>query len=79
MQKLCEDMMSWASVTPAQLEKEKFIQTDFGQVLCFEEYCYAKDYPVVTWDSKTAIVFGAKDNLTTIDTVEKFVVKKREI
>lgn len=73
MQKLCEDMMRWAAVTPVQLEKEKFIQTDFGQLLCWKEYCYAKEHPVVTWNSDTAVMYGAKDNLTTLDTVEKFV------
>lgn len=75
MQKLCEDMMKWASVTSEELEKEKFIQTDFGQVLCWEEYCYAREYPVTSWNPRTAILYGAKDNLTTKDTVEKFVLK----
>jgi len=75
MEKLCEDMMMWASVTPMQLEKERFVQTDFGQILSWEEYCYAKEHPVVVWDSKTAIMYGAKDDLTTIDTVKAFTSK----
>lgn len=75
MEKLCDDMMMWACVNPLRLEKEKFVKTDFGQILSWEEYCYAKENPVVRWDSKTVIMYGAKDNLTTIDTVQSFASK----
>ena len=72
MQKLCEDMMNWAGVSPAELEKKEFIKTDFGQTLCWQEYCYAKDYPVRTWNPGTVILYGSRDNLTTLDTVKSF-------
>ena len=72
MQKLCEDMMSWAGVSSAELEEKEFIKTDFGQTLCWQEYCYAKDYPVRTWNQGTVILYGSRDNLTTLDTVKCF-------
>ncbi len=72
MQKLCEDMMKWASVTAKELEQKKFIKTDFGQTLCWQEYCYAKDYPVRMWNPGTVILYGARDNLTTLDTMKSF-------
>lgn len=77
MQKLCEDMMNWAGVSSAELEEKKFIKTDFGQTLCWQEYCYAKDYPVKIWNSGTVILYGSEDNLTTLDTVKSFCERFR--
>ena len=36
MKQLILDMMSWANVTPIELEKEQTIETDFGQTLSWK-------------------------------------------
>lgn len=75
MQKLCEDMMEWAGVLPTELKEKKFIDTNFGQTLCWEEYEYARKNPMRTWQQGSVIMYGEMDNLTNIETVKGFVWK----
>lgn len=44
--------MSQAGVSSAELEKKELIKIDFGQTLCWQEYCYAKDYQVRAWTER---------------------------
>lgn len=43
---LIEKMMGWAAVSTAQLQAEKGIPTDFGEVLSWAYYTYAKEHPI---------------------------------
>lgn len=45
MERLIRDMMGWANVTEAQLEREQSISTDFGQTLSWEYLSYARSIP----------------------------------
>lgn len=69
---LIEKMMGWAAVSPEQLQAEKEIPTDFGEVLSWAYYTYAKEHPINTWKSPTAILYGGQDNLTDRRTVTDF-------
>lgn len=69
---LIEKMMGWAAVSTAQLQAEKEIPTDFGEVLSWAYYTYAKEHPINTWSSPTAILYAGQDNLTDRRTVTDF-------
>ena len=72
MNKLIENMMLWAFVTPKQLEREKEIPTDFGETLSWKYYAYAREHPVSRWACPTKILYAGRDNLTERDVVDAF-------
>lgn len=71
MEKLIEDMMRWSSVTEAELRTRKEIPTAFGETLSWAYLCYVREHPVA-WDVPTCILYGGKDNLTSVETVSAF-------
>lgn len=71
MEKLITDMMTWANVTEDELCRKKEITTDFGETLSWEYLCYVRKYPI-KWNIPTCILYGANDNLTSIETVSEF-------
>jgi len=71
MEKLISDMMGWAGVTEEELQSRKEIPTTFGETLSWEYLCYVKARPVV-WTVPTNILYGAKDELTSFETISKF-------
>ncbi len=68
MKKLIEDMMYIAGVTESDLTKQGIIQTDFGETLSKDYYEYAKNKNIV-WNIPTYVLYGEKDNLTSLDTI----------
>lgn len=74
MERLISDMMIWANVTEDRLQKEKEIQTNFGETLSWKYLCYVREHPI-TWHIPTKILFGEKDNLTSYDTMSDFATK----
>ena len=64
-------MMTWANVTEDELCRKKEITTDFGETLSWEYLCYVRKYPI-KWNIPTCILYGANDNLTSIETVSEF-------
>lgn len=72
MEKLICDMMLWSNVTETQLAKEQEIETPFGETLSWEYLQYVRTHPIA-WLTPTHILYGDKDNLTSIDTVKNFV------
>ena len=76
MEKLISDMMVWANVTEEQLQKEKEIETSFGETLSWEYLCYVKEHPI-TWNIPTKILYGEKDHLTSYETMSDFATKMR--
>lgn len=72
MEKLITDMMQWANVSEERLQKEKQIETSFGETLSLEYLTYVRKHPV-HWEVPTDILYGEKDNLTSIHTMEDFV------
>lgn len=73
MEKLICDMMGWAGVDEARLEREGKIQTGFGETLSWDYFQYAKANPIVKWDTPTAIMYAGQDNLTRRSAVDAFV------
>ncbi|MDY6031938.1 MAG: alpha/beta hydrolase [Treponemataceae bacterium] len=71
MEKLICDMMQWANVTEAELEQRKIIHTDFGEELSWEYLCYVRAHSL-NWKVPTSILYGEKDNLTSIETIRSF-------
>ena len=75
MEKLICDMMNWANVTEAELEQRKIIPTDFGEELSWEYLCYVRAHPL-NWQVPTSILYGEKDNLTSIETIKDFAERQ---
>ncbi len=71
MQKLIEDMMTWAKVSEDELKEKGEIETSFGETLSWNYYSYVKDNPI-NWSTPTYILYGAKDNLTSLETIKDF-------
>lgn len=71
MEKLISDMMMWSNVTEDELQGKKEIPTAFGETLSWEYLCYVRKHPI-KWSIPTCILYGGKDNLTSIDTISEF-------
>ena len=71
MEKLITDMMAWSNVTEAELKSKGEIPTIFGETLSWEYLCYVRNNPI-EWSIPTCILYGEKDNLTSIDTMSAF-------
>lgn len=72
MEKLIKSMMKWANVTEEQLEKEKIIETSFGQKLSWKYLTYTKKHSITDWKSPTSILYAQDDNLIEYCVVDKF-------
>ena len=71
MEKLILDMMRRAEVTEKELEERRGIVTSFGEVLSWDYLCYVREHPI-RWTAPTAILYGAKDMLTSYETMAAF-------
>ncbi len=71
MEALITDMMSLANITEAELREKSVIQTAFGEDLSWEYLSYVRSKPV-KWEVPTDILYGSRDNLTSIDTIRAF-------
>lgn len=69
MEKLIQNMMQWAGVSEEKLKREFLIPTDFGEILSWEHYEYAKAYPITGWRGQTDILYAGNDNMTERETV----------
>ena len=71
MEKLITDMMMWSNVTEDELQSKMQISTEFGEALSWEYLCYVRKHPI-KWSIPTCILYGGKDNLTSIETIYEF-------
>ncbi|MGN1134800.1 MAG: alpha/beta hydrolase [Oscillospiraceae bacterium] len=71
LERLITDMMIWSNVTEDELCRKKDISTAFGETLSWEYLCYVRKHPI-KWNIPTCILYGANDNLTSIETVSRF-------
>lgn len=71
MERLILDMMLWANVTEEELRERGLIPTDFGEDLSWEYLCWVRTHPV-RWTVPTEILYGARDALTSLETVRAF-------
>lgn len=72
MEQLILDMMQWAGVTEEELQEQKRIETTFGETLSWEYLVWVRMHPIY-WKIPTRILYGSKDHLQSIDTIERFV------
>ena len=73
MEKLIRNMMLWAHVSEEELREKKTIQTAFGETLSWEYLSYVRNQPL-HWAVPTEILYGAQDNLTTLETITDFAM-----
>ena len=74
MEKLILDMMTWANITENELRERQEISTDFGENLSWKYLCYVRENPI-RWNVPTHILYGDKDNLTSLETIKNFAEK----
>ena len=72
MVELIYDMMTWASVSESQLEKEREIPTTFGQTLSWKYLQYAKEHLIKQWNTPTKILYGEHDSLIKYSIMDDF-------
>lgn len=75
MKALITRMMSWAHVSLEQLQKEKEIETSFGQTLMWDYWVYVNKNTITSWSKDTEILYGENDNLIDISWINDFVEK----
>lgn len=71
MERLIADMMKWAGVSERELAERGEIETVFGERLSWEYLSWVRKHPV-SWSVPTRILYGAKDHLQSMETVEAF-------
>ena len=72
MERLIQEMMSWAGVTESRLEAEGEISTEFGETLSWPYLQYVRAHPVSRWGDPHPHPLGPKDHLVPRDTVDRF-------
>lgn len=71
MKLLVQQMMKWSDVTEEKLQREKEISTPID-TLRWDYYQYILANPVTHWPFHTAILYGGKDNLQPISSIQNF-------
>ena len=71
MEKLIGGMMTWAKVMETELKARGVIHTEFGEDLSWDYLSYVRSHPV-EWKLPTKILYGDKDNLTSLETISRF-------
>ena len=72
MEYLIRQMFVWFNVTEERLRKEKEIPTPID-LLRWDYYLYVKEHPIEKWSIPTSILYGGKDNMQSVDVIQKFV------
>ena len=71
MERLITDMMGWARVTERELREKGTIETAFGETLSWDYLTWVREHPV-SWHVPSAILYGARDDLQSLDTIRVF-------
>lgn len=72
MRQTIESMMGWFGVDEAQLQAEGAVPTPIGKTLYWDTYQYVQQNPVKKWAPSTAILYGDRDEVVSIDSVKAF-------
>jgi esterase/lipase len=73
MQRIINNMMLWFNISEEQLQREQSIDTPIGHKLYWDYYCYVKEHPIVKWIIPTTILYGSKDDMCELGTINQFV------
>ena len=71
MEGLIADLMMRANVTETELKRKGVVPTAFGEDLSWTYLCYVREHPL-EWHAPTSILYGGKDQLTSLDTIKAF-------
>ena len=71
MEKLIGNMIVWAGMTERELAEKLEIPTEFGETLSWNYLAYVREHPI-SWHIPTRILYGAHDNLTSMETISAF-------
>ena len=74
MEKLILNLMALSNVTEEDLKRRGIIETSFGENLSWEYLSYVRENPI-KWNVPTEILYGSKDNLTSMQTIQEFAEK----
>ena len=74
MKNLIENIMLWTGVSERELAEKQEIPTQFGETLSWAYLTYVREHPVL-WQGPTRILYGAHDNLTSLETIRAFAEK----
>lgn len=74
MKNLIENIMLWTGVSERELAERQEIPTQFGETLSWAYLTYVREHPVL-WQVPTRILYGAHDNLTSLETIRAFAEK----
>lgn len=72
MEQFILDMMGWANVSEKDLCEKGEISTNFGETLSWKYLCFVRNHPII-WRIPTRILYGSNDNLTSRETVDRFL------
>lgn len=72
MERLIRNMMQWFHVSETDLKEKREIPTPIGETLSWPYYEYVKAHPIRAWNSPTAILYAAGDNITERAVVDAF-------
>ena len=76
MENLITNMMQWAGVNETQLRERRTIETTFGETLSIDYLDWVRSHPA-TWDVPTSILYGANDNLQTLEDIKHFSAENK--
>ena len=74
MENLIKNMLKYANVTEAELQKKEIIQTEFGETLSWEYLNWVQNN-LINWRVPTHILYGNNDNLQSLKDIENFAAK----
>ena len=74
MENLILTMMKKAKVSEEELRAKKIISTSFGEPLSWEYLSFVRKNPIA-WKIPTGILYGKKDDMTSLETITNFANK----
>ena len=74
MENIILHMMKRARVSEEELRLKKVINIQFGEPLSWEYLSYVRKNPI-TWNAPACILYGAKDDMTSLETMTTFANK----
>ena len=74
MEKIIKNLMEINKISEEDLKRAGTIQIPFGENLSWEYLKYVRENPL-KWSVPTKILYGSKDNLTTLETIKNFAEK----
>lgn len=75
MFEIIKGMMYWFNISEEELCDRKKIETPIGETLYYDYYKYVKDNEVNLWNNNTKILYGKKDSLVSLKSLNEFIEK----